>query len=496
MLKIFLIIILVVDASLNSLAQENTIQDVNLTKNLTNHFVRDINSRVARLTEKVEEKALKTLEKFEKHEKKLQKKLAAKDSLSAANLFPSLTQKAQKAENIYKQLAAELKVPSASKTLNEYIPQFDSLKTSLKFLNQPSALTSKLPTGITEKIKLANTNIQSLETKLQQANEIKNYMKERKQLLKEQFEKYGMPKELKKLNKQVYYYQQQLNEYKDLLKDPKKIEARAIAELRKLPVFTEFMKKNSQLAQLFRLPDNYGNEEILAGLQTRASVQNQLQERFGASASSATAAGGATSYLQQQMSVAQGELSKLKDKVNNPGGGSSDLEMPDFKPNSQKTKSFLKRIEYGANVQSQKTNSLLPVTSDLALTAGYKLNDKSVIGIGASYKLGWGSGWKDIKITNEGVGLRSYLDWKLKPIFGKIEGFWISGGYEQNYQRAFSGINQLKDLNAWQTSGLMGLTKKYKIGKKTNNLQLLWDFLSYRQLPRRQPVLFRVGHVF
>jgi hypothetical protein len=227
-------------------------------------------------------------------------------------------------------------------------------------------------------------------------------------------------------------------------------------------------------------------------------VQAQLQQRFGSGASltPSSGGGGGSDYLQQQMSQAQGELSKLKDKVNQFGGGSSDMEMPDFKPNSQKTKSFLKRIEYGANIQSQKTNFLLPVTSDLAITAGYKLNDKSIIGIGASYKLGWGSGWKNIKLTSEGIGLRSYINWKLKPIFGKIEGFWISGGYERNYQHAFTKSDQLKDVNAWQTSGLLGLTKKYKIGKKTNNFQMLWDFLSYQQVPRRQPILFRVGYVF
>lgn len=74
--------------------------------------------------------------------------------------------------------------------------------------------------------------------------------------------------------------------------------------------------------------------------------------------------------------------------------------MPDCKPNTQKAKTFLQR----ANVQSQKTNRILPVTSDLAYTAGYKLNDKSVIGVGVSYKLGWGSGWQHITLTNQGMG--------------------------------------------------------------------------------------------
>ncbi|MCW3109999.1 MAG: hypothetical protein JWQ09_4505 [Segetibacter sp.] len=437
-------------------------------------FYNAINNQVLSLQKKIEKKTLKTLNQLQKQEGKLQKKLSIKDSLAAKALF---------ADNKYKQLAGELKNSVSNNKLEEYIPQLDSLKTSLKFLNETKTITSKLPTGFSDKLKAANTNIEGLESKLQQAANIKSYIKERRQYLKGELEKFGMLKDMEKMNKEAFYYQQQINEYKEILKDPKKIQQRAIAELRKLPAFTEFMKKNSQLAQLFRIPDNYGSPQALAGLQTRASVQSQLQGRFVSTGVNPQ------QYLQQQMGAAQAELSKLKDKINKAGGGSSDMEMPDFKPNSQKTRSFLKRIEYGANVQSQKTNTFLPVTSDLALTAGYKLNDKSVIGIGASYKLGWGNGWQHIKLSNEGIGLRSYVDMKVK---GSI---WISGGYEQNYQDAFTKINQLKDLNAWQTSGLIGLTKKYKISKKTNNIQLLWDFLSYQQVPKRQAILFRIGYV-
>ena len=53
-----------------------------------------------------------------------------------------------------------------------------------------------------------------------------------------------------------------------------------------------------------------------------------------------------------------------------------------------------------------------------------------------------------------------------------------------NYLQAFSKYEQLKNLSRWQRSGLIGLTKKYKVGKKENNLQLLWDFLSYHQVLR------------
>ncbi|MBL0267857.1 MAG: hypothetical protein IPP99_04060 [Chitinophagaceae bacterium] len=127
--------------------------------------------------------------------------------------------------------------------------------------------------------------------------------------------------------------------------------------------------------------------------------------------------------MQQNLQAAQSQLNDLKSKILKAGGGSSDAEMPEgFKPNNQKTKSFLQRLEYGANVQTQRATNYFPVTSDLGLSLGYKLNDKSVIGIGASYKLGLGRGWNNISVSHQGVGIRSYVDWKIKG------SFWISGG--------------------------------------------------------------------
>jgi hypothetical protein len=86
--------------------------------------------------------------------------------------------------------------------------------------------------------------------------------------------------------------------------------------------------------------------------------------------------------------------------------------------------------------------------------------------------------------------LRSFIDLKLKG------NFWITGGLEKNYQQQFSRIEELKNMDAWQESGLIGLSKKYKIGKKSGNFQLLWDFLSYNQIPPSTPIKFRIGYSF
>jgi hypothetical protein len=132
---------------------------------------------------------------------------------------------------------------------------------------------------------------------------------------------------------------------------------------------------------------------------------------------------------------------------------------------------------------------------------GYKLSAKGIVGIGASYKVGWGDNIQHIAISHQGIGLRSYLDWKIPSTFsGHGEGagtWWISGGYEQNYRAEIKRIEQLKNRSAWQSSGLIGLSKKFLINSKFmkgTKMQVLWDFLSYQQIPRVNPIVFRIGY--
>ncbi|HET7116691.1 MAG TPA: hypothetical protein VFI29_09380 [Hanamia sp.] len=224
-------------------------------------------------------------------------------------------------------------------------------------------------------------------------------------------------------------------------------------------------------------------------------MQGLIQQRITAGGPNATA------QVQQNIQNAQSQLSQLKDKLlKKPlAGGGDGSDMPEFKPNSQKTKPLLKRLEYGFNIQFAKNNSFVPSTSDMALTLGYKINDKGVLGIGMSYKLGLGS-IQHISLTSQGIGLRSYIDWKLSflPSSGGVGGgLYVSGGYEMNYNSAFKNIEQLKNYNAWQRSALLGISKKYKISKKLKgNMQLLYDFLARDHVPVSQPVVFRMGYNF
>ena len=134
---------------------------------------------------------------------------------------------------------------------------------------------------------------------------------------------------------------------------------------------------------------------------------------------------------------------------------------------------------------------LFPMTTDIGLSVGYKLNDKSVVGVGGSYKLGLGKNWNNVEISRQGIGLRSFVDYKIKG------SFWLSGGGELNYRSQFQDLSIFDDYSPWQKSALLGLSKKYQIGKKfKGNLQLMFDFLHAQQIPHTQPIIFRVGYKF
>jgi hypothetical protein len=428
--------------------------------------------KAAQAQEGLDRKTDHYLSKLQRREEKLRRKLYKKDSLAAKALFPDVAGEYQKLKS---------STGTVGKYAATYSGHLDSLTTSLKFLQNGNLATNP-------ELKKTLDQYAALQSKLNASEQIKKQLQKREQLLKEQFQKLGMVKELKSYQKQLYYYRAQIAQYKEAFEDPSKLEAKLLEVLSKIPQFKDFFRSNSMLGSLFALPGGSGATSVasLAGLQTRSMVSQALTDRFGSSSA-------VTDQLRGNLQAAQGQLSALKNKFSSLSQGSygnaGDGDLPSFKPNGQKTKPFLQRLEWGANIQSQKARYFFPVTSDIGLSLGYKINDGASIGLGASYKIGWGRNWSNISITHQGIGLRSYVEYKIKGAF------FLSGGYEMNYRSAFKTIDQLKDYSAWQRSGLIGLSKKYSVSKKLKgDMKLLWDFLSYQQTPRTQAILFRIGY--
>jgi hypothetical protein len=347
----------------------------------------------------------------------------------------------------------------------------------LRFLAQEQlqGVNNKLPKGLNNSLGSYN----ELQQRLTQSSYLEQQLLERRQQLMNQLTNSGLGKQLQAYQQQVQYYQQQLRQAKELLEQPDKLARQLLGYATRLPLFRSFMEKHSAFAAIFPQPDPMVSITSPGSMQTRAALQTQMGSTLGTTNPQAA--------LQQGMGQAEEQLNALKDKLSSGGFGDAG-ELPTTKTNEEKTRSLWNRLEWGGNLQSARSTNFFPTTSDLGLSLGYKLNSKSIVGIGASYKLGWGSDWRHVRMTHEGVGLRSFFDWRLKG------SFWMSGGAELNHRQRIEDLGLLKEPGNWQQSALVGITRKFKVGKMKTDARLLYDFLWREQVPRTQPVVFRVGY--
>ncbi len=230
---------------------------------------------------RIERQSENYLQRMAGKEEKLFRKMYKLDSVQANNLFGQSRQD-------YAQFIRRIKAKADAIPGNmsgEYLPWLDSMQGSLSFLKQSASLVNQ-STAFTQKISSSLEQVRQLQGKLQQTEAIKQFIRERKEQIHQALGRYtnlphNISKEWESLNKEVYYYTQQIREYREALNDPNKMEQKALALLNRFPAFRKFMKDNSILGGLFNVPDNYGTAQALAGLQTRDQIQQLIRSRFG-----------------------------------------------------------------------------------------------------------------------------------------------------------------------------------------------------------------------
>lgn len=456
--------------SINSLFAQQSIDSLSL--NIPSKYFDKVSKKSHKIEVGIGKHSYKILTQLKKQEKKMYRKLNKANPNTADKIF----------SDIHKHSGNGI-CESCGNSLIKYISNLDTLTSIIKFFNQNPHLFFQTDI-LKEKIGNTSSSLKNLQDKFGEASQIQQFIRERKQFLKEKLAYYDVGKYLKRYSKLAYYYSQQVKGYKELFNDPQKIEKKALAILKKAPGFKKFIEKNSMLSSVFGTPADGSLTVSLTGVQTRASVQEFIQNSVSKNIVNPS------HFISNQLQSASSQLLAQKSKIGHIDLLGNQEPMPDFKPNQQKTKSFVERLEFGGNVQFGKTNNLLPTTSDLAFSLGYKLNDNSVLGVGSSYKLGLGS-LSRIQFSNQGVGLRTFIDWKIKG------SFYLSGGYEKNYLPGLQNSNTSQMLDTWQESGLIGISKKFLVKKRKKiSFQLLFDFLSYNNIPKSQPLLFRTGWIF
>jgi hypothetical protein len=457
--------------------------------NFPSKFFSRINRETTSLNQRLTRQTERYLQRMARKEAKLRAELYKTDSAKAAALYPQ-DPRQQYAAMIQKFRQDSSKVFTSMGP--EYLARADSLQVALSFLNKNPDLVNANP-ALQAKMQASLASLQQLQAKLQAADAVKQFIQSRKAQIQQTLSKFtnlpsGITNAVAGYKKQAYYYADQVRTYRAMLNDPGKMAQTALALVGKVPAFSGFMKKNSFLAGLLGVPPNYGTAKGLEGMQTREQVMAMIQSKIGSAPGGS--AGGLAS-LQNSLNTAKQSITNMQAKLAKLGGGGGGMDVPDFKPNDQHSKTFLNRLQYGFNVQTTQGSYYFPNYSDIGLSLGYNLGHSNSVGIGASYKVGLGTGWQHIAFSSQGIGIRSYVDIHLKKSFS------LMGGYELNYLEPFGAFKDIPQLNSWTQSGLIGIAKtislKSALFKKTQ-VQLLWDFLSYSQVPQQPPVIFRVGY--
>ena len=443
-----------------------------------------IQSQSTSLNQQLTSQTQRYLTRMAQREQRMQQKLSSVDSNAAKSLFANSQQQ-------YAALGAQIKADTGGRKATfsgQYHPYADTLQGAMAFLQQHQ---QALASGTAAKLQGASAQFQALQAKMQDADIVKAYVQSRQQQISEYLAAHEnmvgvLGKPLAGMQQEQVYYAQRVQQYKAMLSDPGALAQQALSMLGRLPAFQSFMTTHSQLGSLFHLPGNYSSVQAVNGLQTKEQVAGLVKSQV-----SAGGAAGA-SAMQANLQSAESSLDGYKDKLSKLGLGGGDAELPvSPKTNDQHTKSLLGRLQYSFNFQTTHNSIYYPSLLTLGLGLGYKLGHSNVIGIGASYEMGTGNGINHIAITGNGLGLRSFATIKIKSSFS------LYAGLEYNYTTPFTTYQQLKQLQYWTRSGLIGVQKtismKSNVFKQTT-LALLWDFLSYQQVPQTQPLIFRIGY--
>ncbi len=455
-------------------------------------FLKNTNDKIDKYSNRLNSKTEKTLSKLSNWEEKIKKILLRTSPQTAAELFGE-------GKQTFASMLAKVKEGKSLVEDNrkKYDQYRDQLSTNIKYLETQR---EKLDKKYLKPLTIAKQKITELDKTVSEAETTEALIKERKkELLTQAYKVLRKNKYISKMQQECLAYKETLQNYKEIFNEPGKAEQKALELLGKISAVQEFVKNNSMLASLFGNPNAGASTASLAGLQTRASVNSLISNRIAAGG--ANAAG----QISANMQAAQAELTKLKDKILKAGAGnaSSTIEgedgLPSFRKKELKSKTFKQRIELSSNFQFGRPNRLVPSQADVAMSLGYKISNSNIVGVGLAYKLNYGS-INNFYVQHGGVGVRSFIDWKLK------KQFFISGGYEINHNQAFKRFGDLRNANGtigigdqWQSSGLLGLTKKVNMKTKWvkgTKLQLLYDMLYNTHVTPTQKFLLRVGYDF
>lgn len=473
-MRIFIAIIAIMTCPVLLSAQQEDSTSF-LAENETISFLKNIDKKIRSIRTRIGSKPAGYLHKLQATEKKILQKTDGPGTSEIQKISADI-------DSGYSSLRQ--KISRTSGTDNElrkfYSGYIDTIKTTLKFLLSKKPGSKEVESRSTELLNELN----GLQNSFTDLNTVQQFIDTRKAYLHSLLEQSKQLQSLKALDKQLSALRSEFDSWKDALNTPGKLERKVLRKLSESKYFSRYFSRYSAFASIFGVTaaSENGIQQLIVnpGQQTRSLIAQEMERRLGSGINinaiidQSSKAGPAKPDLPN---IGSGEIS----------GGDKDL--PGAMSNApQQGKKKFKRIQYGFDLQSNRSTNLLPGSVDLGLLMSYRITEKFNLGTGLTYKAGLGKDIRKIVVTHEGMGARLFVEGKLKG------SFWIVSNAELNYMSAFRDLSILGNFSRWQRSFLLGLKKTFKAKGMTGNLSLLYDFL-YKEHPERpQQLSFRIGY--
>lgn len=451
-----------------SFAQKAAVQTDGIYSDYLSKYYSEVKNKSSKYRQSLNSTTGNTLKKFAKWEKKY---LGIINRINP-EAFNSLNNSQYSFKSLNQEyLRAEAKFKEAN--IDEY---FDRLKLQIAYLENTTLNLSGNQATATKTYK----ELQELDSALNSQEYFKKNILKRKQELLTAAASFSNSKVFVKLQKECFFYEQRLALLKERFYVNTDIEKEMIGLLDKIPAFKKFFQNNSAVANLFGSNASQIGIQTIPFLQTRSTISNGLRQQvavngLGSAQDFASKVEAIKADLKSLSKQAQEERKKL---------------FGEKKPNMQKVKSFKERLEFGTDFQAQKPRANTYQQTTIGLSLGYKLNDKSVFGIGAAYT-GQVEVLPKVKIGNHSIVFRSFLDYKIKG------GIYITGGLETSPSTTSSSTFLNQVTANWEVDGQIGITKKILFNskfKKGLKFQFLYS-LPMNHSKVDEGFVYRIGYL-
>lgn len=452
----------------------------------------------------------KLLRRLKKQEACVMKQLAAKDStLYKQYLDMPLT---------YDSIAALSKDTGVlNQKAGKRNATIDSLKGVQQFIQKQSGKLNAAASLAGEELPGGEYTVKlsELQSKLNAEQQIKDLIRQRGNAL-EQLAGSNNIAGLQNIQKKVYYAEEKMKAWRQLANNPDEAEEKAMEYLQGVEGFDNYLNTNK--SAFGGLGNNATAADLQSmGYQTKSQVGKMLQDKLGNNLAAVQQSMG------EQVQQFIEKLNGVTDKVKEAKGAVNEakqtlaeakaakdqlkhMEKPAFRKNPERGKPFWQRLETHYNFQTMRAtpDGLRPAMLDLGASVAFKHTPKLSYGIGIATSIGLGQNWQNIKLSYEGISVRSYADWIL------LYGFSVQAGYEQIFRplgRPYLDVpaepnnpqfqqsdNALKTaFGGQQASAYLGVMKRYKISSKWSGTFMAGFNFLWQQNNLRSPFMIRFG---